>query len=259
MSRQEHHVDLPVVAWAGWPPDAAEPAQGGTLSPAPALPASLRRRVGAVGRRALQAAWLVLAGRTDTAPRIVLSSRHGEYDRTITLLDALARGEAPSPADFSLAVHHGLAGLLSIATGNHAGHTAIAAGADTLGTALIEAAACLADGDTRVLVMHFDQDLPPPYGSIVDGDETRGAFALLLGTTEPALRLRLRWRPAADGNPVATQSDLLALLQGTADSFGFAGERQSWTLCRQMPAKDACRQMPAENACRHSPAGDGVP
>jgi len=45
--------------------------------------------------------------------------------------------------DFSLGVHNALAGLLSVSTRNHGGHTALAAGIDSFGFGLMEAAVCL--------------------------------------------------------------------------------------------------------------------
>jgi hypothetical protein len=159
-------------------------ASGGAIHPATPLPASLRRRITPIGRKVLEAAWAVMAGRPGLEPRIVLSSRHGEYARTLGLLTSLAESGEVSPAEFSLAVHHGLAGLLSIATGNHAGHTAISAGEDSFGAALCEAAACLADGDGHILLMHFDEALPDSYDAVGGGPEPDLALALLLSAGE---------------------------------------------------------------------------
>ena len=148
-------------AWAAWPQDAQQVMGEGLCDAAPPLPPSLRRRITPLGRRALAAAWAVLAGRAQM-PHLVLSSRHGEYVRTLALLDALESSGEVSPAEFSLAVHHGLAGLLSIATGNRLAHTAVAAGEDSFGYGCLEAAAQLAEVAERVLLLHFDEPLPAP-------------------------------------------------------------------------------------------------
>lgn len=127
----------------------------------PALPMMLRRRATPIGQKVLGAA-LACSGVKDA--RYVLASRHGEYDRTVTVLSTLTKGEQPSPAEFSMSVHHGLAGLLSIHTGNKEGHTAVAGSLDSFGYGLIEAAACLAESPSRpVLLFYFDSPLPDDY------------------------------------------------------------------------------------------------
>jgi len=113
--------------------------------------------------------------------RFIFCSRHGEFDRTLRILNSLIAKEPVSPADFSLSVHNALAGLLSIAWANSAGHTVISAGVDSFGYGLLEGVACLksASGD-RVMVVYFDDLLPPPYNEVDGGAETCVALALLL-------------------------------------------------------------------------------
>ncbi len=63
-----------------------------------------------------------------------------------------------------MSVHHGLAGLLSIHTGNRAGHTAVAGALDSFGYGLLEAASCLAEApDVPVMLIYFDAPLPEEY------------------------------------------------------------------------------------------------
>lgn len=227
MDSPSSRIDLPVLSWATWE---GECLSSDILSPVKPLPASLRRRVTPIGRRVLEAAWRLCAGLEAEAPRIVLSSRHGEYARTLGLLQALAEGEDVSPAEFSLAVHHGLAGLLSIATGNRAGHTAIVAGGDTLGSALTETAACLATGDRRVLLMYFDEALPPDYAAVGGGDDPSVVLALLLG--EGGIPLHLEVEPASSPAATLHPEHIAALLRGEADTAELGGERYRWRLCR---------------------------
>lgn len=147
-------------------------------SAVPALPTALRRRVSAIGQKAFQAAWRLPV--SDDA-RFIFCSRHGEYARTASLLEALAAAEPTSPADFSLSVHHALAGLLSIARANGAGHSTVAAGPDSFGFGLFEAAACLAAGSERqVLLVYFDEPLPADYAALCD-EKDGFAAAFLLG------------------------------------------------------------------------------
>ena len=113
--------------------------------------------------------------------RFIFCSRYGESDRTLRILHSLAAKEPISPADFSLSVHNALAGLLSIAWGNTAGHTAISAGADSFGYGLLEAIACLNEGSGEpVMLVYFDDLLPQPYDEVADGAETCVALAMLL-------------------------------------------------------------------------------
>jgi hypothetical protein len=173
-----------IAAWAAWPV--------GDI----ALPMSLRRRASPVGQRALTTALSVLpVGRM---PRYVLSSRHGEITRTTGLLTALAEEGAVSPADFSMAVHHGLAGLLSIHTGNKEGHTAIAAGPDSFAYGLIESATTVAESGKPVLHLHFDEALPEIYGPVADGLGHETILAMLLDPTEGE-SYSLDRAPAANG------------------------------------------------------------
>lgn len=215
------------MSWAVWEGDRLISDAPPPVKP---LPASLRRRITPIGRRVLEAAWMLCAGLEAEAPRIVLSSRHGEYARTLGLLQSLAEGEDVSPAEFSLAVHHGLAGLLSIATGNRAGHTAIAAGGDTLGAALTEAAACLASGDSRVLLLHFDEAPPPDYAAAGGGSEPAVAFALLLGAG--GVPLHLDMENASAPTAALYPEHIAAVLRGETDAAGLGGERHRWRLCR---------------------------
>lgn len=220
-------LSLGIVAWAAWSGTDEAMATGGEIHASPPPPVSLRRRITPIGRKALEAAWAVLAGRPGLEPRIVLSSRHGEYARAFGLLSSLAESGEVSPAEFSLAVHHGLAGLLSIITGNCAGHTAVAAGIDSFGAALWEAAACLADGDGTVLLLHYDEALPASYGPVGGGPEPALALALLLSAGEG---IHLDWRKAEVAGTESAAGALLDLLAGGSDRACAAGERTIWSF-----------------------------
>ena len=160
------------LSWAG----GASP--GAADAPDAALPVALRRRVSAIGQMMFRAIYRL---QDLPAARFVFCSRHGEYRRTQALLDAVAAREEPSPAEFSLSVHNALAGLLSIARQNDAGHTAVAAGSDSFGFGLLEAAAYLrVRPQEPVLLAYFDEPLPDEYAQFRDGEESSLALALLL-------------------------------------------------------------------------------
>lgn len=165
-------------AWRAWAGQGEVDAPDATM---PTLPMMLRRRVTPIGQKALGAA-LACSGVGEA--RYVLASRHGEFDRTVTILASLAENEQPSPAEFSMSVHHGLAGLLSIHTGNKAGHTAVAGSLDSFGYGLLEAASCLAEAPSvPVLLIYFDPPLPEDYAPFRPSAEAELPLALAMTLT----------------------------------------------------------------------------
>ena len=143
-----------------------------------AAPAALRRRATPLGQKLLAAA---LSLEDVTEARYVLSSQHAEFARVPALLDVIRRREAVSPADFSMSVHHGLAGLLSIATHSRRGHSAISAGSESFCYGLLEVAACLAEGhDRRVIQLHYDEDPGDGFGALVPEWERGSSIVLAL-------------------------------------------------------------------------------
>jgi hypothetical protein len=195
------------------------------------LPPLLRRRITPIGQKALRAAHDL--AETAREARFILCSRHGEFSRTLELMRAAVTREAPSPADFTLSVHHALAGLLSIAANNMAGHTAIAGGLDTFGCAVLEALGCLAAEPQRpVLLIYYDATLPGPYAEL-DGPagEAEFAFALLLSSGTGDGDLILTATPAgAPAGVAATQQakQFLSFLLARRAELISPGERMDW-------------------------------
>lgn len=222
-----------VVSWAGWCPDSDALKMGGEATARGTLPIILRRRVSPIGRKLLEAAWAVFPDGGMT-PRMVLSSRHGEYSRTFSVLTELAQSGEVSPAEFSLSVHHALAGLLSIACGDTAGHTAIAAGPESFAYALLEAAACLADKAEPVLLMHFDEALPEIYTEIDGAAEDPVALAFLLypQNSSKGYPIRQSMWPAvqAAADPLALR--FIELLENRTKEVTGTGPRMNWRWCR---------------------------
>ena len=221
-------VTFNLRAWGAWsaedPPGESDRAGSGDAHPAPAL---LRRRVGILGQHALRLAWgMPCSGEA----RLIVSSRHGEFRRSLGILDAIIAGADVSPAEFTLSVHHALVGLLSIARGNCRGHTAIAAGPESFCFGFMEAAACLAENAAEpVLLIHYDEPLPEPFDRppgpalalVVALAATGLAFAfifagggLLAATFLPALLLPGDPRERAQRVIRTTFRDHLATLQG---------------------------------------------
>ena len=204
-------------------------------SAAASLPSILRRRIGPLGQMVFRASYALPEQRT---ARFIFSSRHGEFDRTLRILRSLGAGEPPSPADFSLSVHNALAGLLSIAWGNTAGHTTISAGADSFAYGLLESIACVQSGTAdTVMLVYFDDRLPQPYDEISDGADTCVALAVLLDRPrhdDDDFRFDLEPRVRAGHPPPASQHALefiQFMLSGERERSS-AGERVRWRLQR---------------------------
>lgn len=212
-------AEAPESCWAARSPDS--PSQPS------AMPMLLRRRVTPIGQAALRSAWaLPQLDRT----RFVFASRNGEFDRTMAMLSHLATGEAPSPADFSLAVHNALPGLLSVATRNRGGHTALAAGIDSFGFGLMESVACLHESpDEPVILVYFDAPLPDGYPGAAPAFAPL-ALALLLASPESApRRVTMTALPATDDEPGDAAATFLDFLQRTAPKAAVQGECMNWT------------------------------
>jgi len=196
----------------------------------------LRRRVSPLGQQALRAAWSLPES---AQARIVFSSRHGEFGRTLSILDALIRREGASPADFTLSVHHALVGLLSIARNNRHGHTAVAAGRESFCFGLMEALACLAENPAEpVLLLHCDEPLPEPFSDHDDGAGPPLAMALTLTASGEGEALSLSTAPAAADaqQTVSPALDFLGFLRGGAAEASCSGERLHWRWRRHAAA-----------------------
>lgn len=217
------------AAWAG----AGDRDSGGE---APSLPAALRRRTTALGQKALAAA---LACGPASHGRYVFASRNGEYDRTVAIFDALAAGEPPSPADFSMSVHHSLAGALSVHAGNRAGHTAVAAGADSFGFGFVEAIGLLAERPQEsVLLVYYDEPLPHPYEPFRSGDEAAlpVVLALDLAAAGPDSDAITFSATAADGAPPSRSAveDFMKFYLSGAGTAVSGGARMTWQWRRHV-------------------------
>jgi hypothetical protein len=239
---------IAVRAWYAWAPgmDAqrewlewtcAESATGGLRDVAqpPALPMMLRRRATPLGQKILMAA--LALGETARTGRYILATRHGEFSRQLGILDALASAELPSPADFAMSVHHALAGLLSIHTGNTQGHTAISAGADTFGMALLEAAACLQEAPSApVVLLYGDERLPPPFDVYDEADTAEpvvAAFALASPLPgEMRIVTEITSTRAGGGGTGCMARDFLRFLLSQAGEACSTSERITWSWRR---------------------------
>lgn len=200
------------------------------------VPTLLRRRVSAIGQLALRAGFQIVGAEQ---ARFILCSRHGEFDRTVSLLRSIATREPLSPADFSLSVHNALAGLLSIATKNMHGHTAIAAGQDSFGYGMLEAALCLASAqEEKVLVIYFDAPLPELYAAIDDDSAAPVALAVLMGPERGAhddIVMSFAPPDPDDAPPLPADRDsgeILDFLRAQRNELHIRGPQMTWRWAR---------------------------
>jgi hypothetical protein len=176
-------------------------------------------------------------GETARTGRYILASRHGEFSRQLGILDALAGDELPSPAEFTMSVHNALAGLLSIHTGNTQGHTAIAAGADTFGMALLEAVASLHEAPASpVLLLYGDDQLPPPFDVYDETDTAEplvAAFALASPRPgETRILTEITHDKRGDGGTACMARDFLRFLLSEAGEARSTGAQITWSWRR---------------------------
>lgn len=236
-----------VSGWSAWAPSRQTPADWRSWAgihdlsenmPAGSLaapPSRLTRRATPLGQRMIANALSCGPGAKDSC--YVLASRHGEFSRTLTILTALAAGELPSPADFSMSVHNSLAGLLSIHTGNRLGHTAVAAGIDSFGFGLMEAVACLSERpDKSVLLFYGDEPLPGEFSTFGEEDAELPLVVALALTCPSAAddAILLNARPRSDVDPPTNlaATDFLRFFLSGADSAMTHGARMTWRWCR---------------------------
>jgi hypothetical protein len=185
-----------------------------------------RRRLSRLSRLALSAAHSC-AGERHFLPT-VFASRHGEIHRTLGLLGDLAHNEPLSPMAFSLSVHNTASGLYSITTGNTAPSTAIAAGADTLSMAMIEAIGQLQRHD-EVMVVYAEEPLPAEYGAFASNDNS-ALLGLALRLGKPGAGRDWQLQPAPENLDTANASGfaLARWLSGVDPELLMRGERSGW-------------------------------
>jgi hypothetical protein len=140
----------------------------------------LRRRATPLTRTMLTVAWDCLGAEELPKLRTVFASRHGSINESIELIEGVAKREKLSPAVFSHTVHNAQAALFSIAAGNRAASSSLAAQADTFASAFVEALTMLEREPEPVLLAMGDVPLAPAFAPLVDEAVTPYALALRL-------------------------------------------------------------------------------
>lgn len=194
--------------------------------PAHLIPTMMRRRTSSLSKLALQTALSLTE--EQQVDYIVFASRHGELTRTTTLIKNILQGEDASPTLFSQTVHNTAAGLFTIAAKRPTPVTSLASGPNTLHSALIEAAAYLAEyPQHQVLVVDFDEPLPEPYRDF-DHGQYRG-YALGMRLTS-GTDYQITWEANPELAPLSCPPTLEVIKQlvGNAKAWTLPTNRQLW-------------------------------
>ncbi|TQV87867.1 beta-ketoacyl synthase chain length factor [Aliikangiella coralliicola] len=151
------------------------------------IPAMKRRRMSSLSKMAVTTGINCLS-ESQSHPKCVFASRHGELTRTVKILESIANQEDISPTDFSLSVHNTSLGLFSILTQNKQPATTVAGGVDTFGYGLLESCVLMSRfPDSKVLFVYHDEPLPDKYSEFKFGPKESICIALLLSWNENVL------------------------------------------------------------------------
>jgi hypothetical protein len=148
------------------------------------IPPMLRRRLSPLGKMAVSVAWPLL--RATPAMPSLFCSRHGELERTASMLRELAAGQALSPTHFSLSVHNAIGGVFSIAREDRSAISALAVGDEGFSEALLEARLIAAEQHSaEALCLIYDAPPPSVYQEFGHGPQWPYAVALVVSPADP--------------------------------------------------------------------------
>lgn len=215
------------------------PANSDHMPVVSAMPAMLRRRARLLGRMALEVAYQCRGEMTEVPT--IFCSQHGEVAHSIDLIKEQISSGGVSPIGFSSAVHNATAGLFSIARKDRSNHLALAAGAQTIECAVIEACSLLEDGASAVLLVSYEQALPEIFRDFEECREQAYAWAWLMvpandaGSTQRPT-VSLSWQPSggAQGTDSLEPSGLqiLRFYLGQQVSLKRDLQHMTWTWSR---------------------------
>ena len=245
-------IEFTVVDWSAWAPGlhtrqewldwAKQPflPQGEQTPALSEVPAMQRRRIERLGRMAIQTAYWCQQAEAQSVP-LVFASRHGDVERSMELLRALASDEPLSPTGFGLSVHNAIAALYSIIRGVRGNYLALAAGKTTAEAACVEAAGLLADGAPEVLVVGYEAPLPDIYKDFADEADPFYAWSWRIARTGAGgqgTALELSWGATSGADVAAIASSLphglnvQRFLLAQDRQLEFSTEGVSWTWRR---------------------------
>ena len=221
--------------WRAWAADPWAP-EGALEAKLEVMPALQRRRLNALGRAAAEAAWGCHCPHAEWP--VVFASGYGDAQRCLQLLKDYAATGAASPTDFALSVHNAIGAMYSIARGDPANYSSIAAGTASAAAGALEAAALLAEGAPGVLLVCYEAPLPGEYARF--GRCGRAAYAWAWRLAPPRHgepQVELTWSADEDSDdelvdnlPLGLQA--LRFAVSGAASASAVGEGLRWTWSR---------------------------
>lgn len=223
-------MDIYIKSWASWTPKYDSQTTKLILPTLPQVPANTRRRLSSMTRIAFDVALAANQEQVAIITPSIFASRHGDLHKTVQLLQQLGAQEALSPTQFALSVHNAISGQFSIYSQNTADSTAIAAGADSLCYAILEAAARFASDPEveQILVVYCDEPVPGLYAEFCADPAKPVALALLLHRNQgQQIEFNLQSDPESIAEPDQALK-LLAFLQGDITTLCLAGNAQQW-------------------------------
>lgn len=218
--------------WREWAREPTTP-QGSLEAKLEEMPAMQRRRLNSLGRAAAQVAWNV--HEPDPSTPVVFASGHGDAQRCLQLLKEFAATGSASPTDFALSVHNAIGAMYSITRRDGAPYSSIAAGPASAAAGLLEAAALLADGAPRVLLVCYEAPLPGEYAEFHREVPCAYAWAWRVSAAragEP--HCELAWTADAHDEAAELPFGLQALRFALSDapSVSACSEGRRWTWSR---------------------------
>jgi hypothetical protein len=198
-----------------------------TRPQADTLPANERRRAPESVLLAISAAGQAVAASGLSAADLpcVFASAHGDQAITDYMCATLAAAPAElSPIRFHNSVHNAPAGYWTIATGCHAGSSAVSAGRHTFGAGLLEAAALARSEAKPVLLVIYDTAGNGPLAEMTRAT-TPFATALVLSPTRSSrslARFDIAVRAATMPATVPANLELRAWMEGNPSASGVA-------------------------------------
>jgi hypothetical protein len=159
---------------------------------------------------------------------LVFTSQHGDVTSMRAMLDDVAAGTELSPTVFSQSVHNASAGLYTIIAKSRAPVCALSAGASTFAAAWLEAEGFLSEHpDAAVLLVSYDEALPPEYAAYSAQTQCAHALGLLLRSAKAA-GAALEPAAAERGEPLPMAPLFIAWWLSGGPSLRISADGQGW-------------------------------
>jgi hypothetical protein len=231
----EADITFNIRTWTGWMPEnplltagTSSRIKRSQTPDASSVPAMLRRRLNPLGRACVSVTKDIADNRHEGA--LVYCSRHGDLERSLTVLQEVASKSPVSPMQFSLSVHNAITGILSIHNQFTGCISSIAFGEEGLTPTLLEAAGLLADHPEVVCIL---SDVPPPdiYRKPNYGPNVPYAACFVLSRGDD-LSFSTSCKPAPPPTTLPQGMALLIFLENDCPNLAIPHNGSQWVLTR---------------------------